>query len=182
MKASKILQDAVSSPKSLYAYPIDTHWPAELTVGCGLNNMGNTCFLNSALQCLLHTTPLLHILRRHTDREPCEYHRTTPLLCVTLNSSSGTGRAPKNTYCMICALRQVMVEAHSHSKPRSITPYPVIVKLQGVHRSCCEMLVVLKPVTVIAKHMRRWRQEDSHEFLRYFVDALQRSIIAGYPQ
>lgn len=30
--------------------------------------------------------------------------------------------------------------------------------------------------------MRRGRQEDSHEFLRYAIDALQKSCLAGYPQ
>ena len=29
--------------------------------------------------------------------------------------------------------------------------------------------------------MRRGRQEDSHEFLRYAIDALQRSCLYGYP-
>lgn len=29
--------------------------------------------------------------------------------------------------------------------------------------------------------MRRGRQEDAHEFLRYSVDALQRSCLAGHP-
>ena len=33
--------------------------------------------------------------------------------------------------------------------------------------------------TVIAKHMRWGRQEDAHEFLRYVVDAMQRSCLAG---
>jgi hypothetical protein len=28
--------------------------------------------------------------------------------------------------------------------------------------------------------MRRGRQEDSHEFLRYAIDALQKSCLAGY--
>ena len=32
---------------------------------------------------------------------------------------------------------------------------------------------------VIAKHLRRGRQEDSHEFLRYAIDAFQRSCLAG---
>ena len=34
----------------------------------------------------------------------------------------------------------------------------------------------------IAKTMRKGRQEDSHEFLRYAVDALQKSCLAGHPQ
>lgn len=33
---------------------------------------------------------------------------------------------------------------------------------------------------VIAGHMRRGRQEDSHEFLRYAIDALQKSCLAGH--
>lgn len=49
------------------------------------------------------------------------------------------------------------------------------------------LLPLLKPVSdctflVIAKHMRKGRQEDSHEFLRYAIDALQKSCLAGYPQ
>jgi len=37
-------------------------------------------------------------------------------------------------------------------------------------------------VTVIARHMRWGRQEDAHEFLRYVVDALQRSALFGLPK
>ncbi|EIW82289.1 cysteine proteinase [Coniophora puteana RWD-64-598 SS2] len=63
---------------------------------------------------------------------------------------------------MTCNLRQVMQE--SHSKRHAFTPYLVTSKLQ-----------------LIAKSMRRGRQEDAHEFLRYAVDALQRSCLSGYP-
>jgi len=35
--------------------------------------------------------------------------------------------------------------------------------------------------SVIAGHMRRGRQEDSHEFLRYAIDAIQKSCLAGHP-
>ncbi|EIW61672.1 cysteine proteinase [Trametes versicolor FP-101664 SS1] len=141
-KAQKASQTALSSSKTLLDIPVETAWPSGATIGCGLNNIGNTCFLNSALQCLLHTPPLLHVLLKHSKGEPC--------------------RAPKNSYCTICALRQVMTEIFSKSHP--VTPYPITTKLQ-----------------VIAKQMRRGRQEDSHEFLRYLVDALQKSSLAGLP-
>lgn len=43
------------------------------------------------------------------------------------------------------------------------------------------MVIATHCIPVIAKHMRRGRQEDSHEFLRYAIDALQKSCLMGYP-
>ena len=71
-KSRKLSQD---SPKTLYNGPIETQWPKGAKIGTGLNNTGNTCFLNSALQCLLHTPPLLHILLKHGHAEPCTSHK-----------------------------------------------------------------------------------------------------------
>ncbi|KZT71453.1 cysteine proteinase [Daedalea quercina L-15889] len=141
-KSPKASQNSPVSQKSLYNGPLNTAWPEGASIGNGLHNTGNTCFLNSALQCLLHTTPLLHVLIRHGNVDPC--------------------RVPKGAYCMTCNLRTVMIE--SHHKQRSFAPYVISTKLQ-----------------VIAKHMRRGRQEDSHEFLRYAIDALQKSCLAGHP-
>ncbi|KAF9238748.1 cysteine proteinase [Melanogaster broomeanus] len=127
---------------SLYNGILDFTWPPGHTVGSGLHNTGNTCFLNSALQCLLHTPPLLRVLQAHSKSDPCRV---------------------KNGFCLSCNLRQVMVDSHHRS--HSFTPYQITTKLQ-----------------LIAKHMRKGRQEDSHEFLRYAIDALQKSCLAGYPQ
>eukprot|EP00756_Hemistasia_phaeocysticola_P020588 Hpha_TRINITY_DN15726_c0_g3::TRINITY_DN15726_c0_g3_i1::g.40208::m.40208/K11855/USP36_42; ubiquitin carboxyl-terminal hydrolase 36/42 len=40
--------------------------PAEWGTPRGLMNLGNTCYLNSALQCLFRTTPLQRFLRKHS--------------------------------------------------------------------------------------------------------------------
>lgn len=80
---------------------------------------------------------------------------------------------------MTCSLKTVMDVAHSRRK-HAFTPYPISNRLQGGLVCSFLGLEFIPPISVIASHMRRGRQEDSHEFLRYAIDALQKSCLAGH--
>lgn len=138
-------------PKILYSREIPTTWPTlagttPKSIGKGLDNVGNTCFLNSVLQCLLHTPGLLHIVIDHRVR----FGNTCPT-----KGSSG--------FCMLCQFCELAwMDFYGQNKRASFQPS-----------------AILNSLGKIAKGLRRGRQEDAHEFLRYSIDAFQKAALSG---
>ncbi|CAE6395035.1 unnamed protein product [Rhizoctonia solani] len=122
------------STETIFSGSLNMDWPARTARHPGFNNHGNTCFLNSVLQCLLHIPPLLNIVLSHEHN--------------------------KAGFCMICLLRELSRSSFLNKK-------------RGTG-------MIISNLNKIAKGMRQGRQEDAHEFLRYSVDALQRSALAVY--
>lgn len=67
--------DGIPNPKHVLFQPekIRLEWQKCHRIGVGLINMGNTCFLNSTLQCLSYTPPLANYLLSHQHKEQCKW-------------------------------------------------------------------------------------------------------------
>ncbi|KAG0208105.1 hypothetical protein BGX28_000861 [Mortierella sp. GBA30] len=116
-------------------------WPQPRPIGPGLNNLGNTCFLNSVLQCLTYTAPLANLLLTNRHSSACK----------------------SGTFCMMCLMEKHVSRCFTHNMNDAITPKAIVGRLRN-----------------IGKQFRIGRQEDSHEFARHLIDALQKSCLAGY--
>ncbi|KAL2761595.1 inactive ubiquitin carboxyl-terminal hydrolase 17-like protein 7, partial [Daubentonia madagascariensis] len=55
-------------------------WKRPYGVGAGLRNMGNTCYMNAALQCLTYTPPLANYMLSQEHSQTC-HHQEFCMLC-----------------------------------------------------------------------------------------------------
>ncbi|XP_062507774.1 ubiquitin carboxyl-terminal hydrolase 36-like isoform X2 [Corticium candelabrum] len=65
--------DGVCKPR-VELFPVERvemQWKASRRVGSGLANLGNTCFLNSVMQCMTYTAPLINYLQSGDHTRQC---------------------------------------------------------------------------------------------------------------
>ncbi|KAM4691869.1 ubiquitin carboxyl-terminal hydrolase 36 [Rhinophrynus dorsalis] len=134
--------DGIPRPQKIL-FPADKlslKWHRISKVGAGLQNLGNTCFLNATIQCLTYTPPLANYLLSKEHGRNCQH----------------------GGFCMLCIMQNHLIQAFANSG-NAIKPVSFIRELKK-----------------IARHFRFGSQEDAHEFLRYTVDAMQKSSLNGY--
>ncbi|XP_069501732.1 ubiquitin carboxyl-terminal hydrolase 42 isoform X2 [Ambystoma mexicanum] len=96
--------DGIASPQKILfpSEKIFLKWQQINRVGAGLQNLGNTCFVNSALQCLTYTPPLANYMLSQEHSKMCH----------------------EQGFCMMCSMQSHVTQALSNSggviKPMAI--------------------------------------------------------------
>lgn len=110
----------------------------------GLVNLGNTCFMNSIIQTLMH----IPMLRDYflSDQHHCKFRSSEALL-----------RGQQNSECLMCELSHIFQEFYSGDGHSPYVP----------HR-------LLHLVWTHAKHLSGYEQHDAHEFLISALNILHR--------
>ncbi|XP_014804810.1 PREDICTED: ubiquitin carboxyl-terminal hydrolase 36 [Calidris pugnax] len=78
--------DGVPAPQKVL-FPVERlsmKWERIYRIGAGLQNLGNTCFLNSTVQCLTYTPPLANYLLSKEHSRNC-HHGGFCMMCVMQN-------------------------------------------------------------------------------------------------
>ncbi|XP_006869715.1 PREDICTED: ubiquitin carboxyl-terminal hydrolase 36 [Chrysochloris asiatica] len=105
--------DGVPAPQKVL-FPterLSLKWERVYRVGAGLHNLGNTCFLNSTLQCLTYTPPLANYLLSKEHARNCH----------------------QGSFCMLCVLQNHIVQAFANSG-NAIKPVSFIRDLKKIAR------------------------------------------------
>ncbi|XP_074866905.1 ubiquitin carboxyl-terminal hydrolase 42 isoform X2 [Carettochelys insculpta] len=105
-----VSDDITPPPRVLFpAENICLKWQQTHRVGAGLQNLGNTCFINSALQCLTYTPPLANYMLSHEHSRTCH----------------------EEGFCMMCTMQAHVTQVLSNPG-NVIKPMPVINELKRI--------------------------------------------------
>lgn len=144
--------------------------PKKLDVASGILNLGNTCYMNAVLQALAHCQELNMAVELEPHSATCPVARSRPKSASPSPDSvgrTGTRKSARNgkkspspdSFCALCEFEHHLRQVHSSSATEPVAPLAFV---NGF-------------IDHVAPHFKLGVQEDSHEFLRLLIDAMQKS-------
>ncbi|VEL42733.1 unnamed protein product [Protopolystoma xenopodis] len=118
---SKLLAPSSSAHERLLCTEAELASWCQMGIQCiptralGFSNSGNTCYINSVLQCLMATGPLLAYLSdRHSNSSNCNiFTGRTTIPGMHLSTGSGVINNSKPRFCALCGIYRLLREHKS---------------------------------------------------------------------
>ncbi len=142
-------------------YKVDDlmEWKSIKSIGPGLYNHGNTCYINSTLQCLLYIPALV----QHLAQEGDEY-----VAVGGIELKEGRERVSFDALALISRLA-----SHMHGDSQFVG-----LQENGKNRKAAVTPTeITRNIRYLGKQFVPGRQEDAHEFLRQLVDKMAEAYL-----
>jgi len=111
---NNVAKDGLPVPKRVLfsSDKLEHNWNRSARPGCGLINLGVTCYINSSLQCLTYTPSLSNFLLKSNHQQTC--------------------RAKGQQFCMLCTMQNHLTAVANNSSGQSIKPTRIINNLGAI--------------------------------------------------
>ncbi|GLC42526.1 hypothetical protein PLESTB_001107400 [Pleodorina starrii] len=145
----------VQAQPSVLSLP--SRWKGHQPAGAGLSNLGNSCYLNSTLQCLAYVPPLAHLCLGRGHSATCPRAATSTASAGRPSGGLGPAAAAGAAPCTFCIIERQLAALLRGSRAAAVSPSEIVRNLHLFSRSFV-----------------RGRQEDSHELLTAVLDVMER--------